>query len=158
MKKTLARPTLSLTAFATCIAMLASSAVYADDVQNKRQHAKAPHHKMVKMNSFKQMMKKLGLTESQKKEISSIKQAAKSENEELSSQLKAFRSKEKELIRADHFDEEAYIALINEYQSTRSQLMLNRAKNKHSIRLLLSEEQKIKLDSFKEKRMNRLAL
>jgi Spy/CpxP family protein refolding chaperone len=142
----------------TCIALMLSSNVYSNDVQSIPEQGKAKHHHMKKGHKLKGMMKALKLSDQQKEQMKAIKQNARSENEALLVQMKEFKDKRKSIVNSDELNEAEFIALLNEYQSVRSQLMLNKAKNKHAMRQVLTEEQREKMNSYKQKRARKLSL
>ena len=135
----------------TCIALMLSATTYADQTDIEATKSGSEHHHMKKGHKSKAMMKKLDLTNEQKQQIKVIKSEAKSENEALLTQMKTFKEQEKVLLQSDVFNEGAYIALLDEYQSVHSQLKLNKAKNKHAIRQVLTEEQREKMDKHKKR-------
>ncbi len=156
--KNLTKQTMSkLFVLSTCVALIVSATTYASDVETTEVKSKDKHsHHMKKKHKIKGEMKGLKLTDAQKIEIKAIKSNAKNENEALRLQMTEFKQKEKTLLQAEVFDESSYIALFDEYQSVRSQLALNKAKNRHAIKQLLSEEQLKKMKRLKKHKMKKL--
>jgi len=140
-----------LLTLSACVALMLSTTTYANETIEVESNSKYSHH-MQKKHKVKGDMKRLNLTDEQKVKIKEIKNNAKNENEALRIQMNEFKQKETVLLQAEIFNESSYIALLDEYQSVRSQLTLNRAKNKHEIRQLLSEEQIKKMNRMKGKK------
>lgn len=156
--KNLRKKTMSkLFVLSACVALMVSATTYASNVDTTQVKLNDKHsHHMKKKHKAKGMMKALKLTDIQKTQIKEIKSNAKAENEVLRLQMKEFKEKEKALLQTDLFDENSYIALFEQYQPVRSQLALNRAKTKHAIKQLLSEEQINKMKRLKKRKMKRL--
>lgn len=102
------------------------------------------------------MAKALGLTEEQKTAIQDIREQAKSEKSVLKEQLAGFKEDVKTLMNKEEFDETAFLNLKNEHQDTFTQLALLKAKTRHAIAQVLTDEQREKAGAFKEKRRARL--
>lgn len=157
MKTLNKKPMAKLFILSACVAFMMSTTTYANDIDNTQVNSDVKDsQQMKKKHKGKGHMKGLKLTDDQKTKITEIKSNAKTENEALHIQMKEFKQREKALLQADVFDESSYVALFDEYQSVRSQLALNRAKNKHAIKQLLTEEQIKKMNRKKKRKMEKL--
>lgn len=102
---------------------------------------------------MKKMALMLDLTSEQQQQLTDIKAKAKSESAPLKQKLKSFRTEMKALMKADFFDEQAFIQLQSRYQPTLSQLALVKAKTKHAMKTVLTVEQREKWQ--KVRKLNR---
>jgi len=110
------------------------------------------HFKKIMGRKFKRMAKYLELTDEQKEQMKTIRQEAKTEGASHKTALREFREQARELTLADNFDESAFSTLQAQYQSNFQQLGLLRAKTKHAMMQVLTEEQQAKWQEFKPKR------
>ncbi|WDE04983.1 Spy/CpxP family protein refolding chaperone [Thalassomonas viridans] len=93
---------------------------------------------------MRKMARYLELDESQISEIRAIFQAARDENTELRATMGSFKEEMKTLLAADSFDEEAFAALQAKYQDSFQQKGLLRAKTRHAVIQVFTDEQKEK--------------
>lgn len=108
---------------------------------------KRHHHKM--------MVRYLELTDEQQAEMKSIRQQAKTEGSAIKESLSTYKEKVSVIIQADEFDQAAFENLHAEYQQNFSQMALLKAKTKHAMRQVLTEEQQEKWAEIKPKRGRR---
>ncbi|MCJ8320134.1 MAG: Spy/CpxP family protein refolding chaperone [Colwellia sp.] len=144
----------ALIALALSAPLISSSVVVAQEQQSypvERQWSGSESSDSMKKN-LKRMAKKLELNQLQIEQIKQIAQQAKTENSELKSVMKTFKEKTKALMLVDYFDEQAFLLLHQEYQTTLTQIALVKAKTRHAILQVLSEEQKTKWLSMHEKK------
>lgn len=138
------KPTKAVIASVTiCVVMAFTSANYVNAAGNDMVFDTAKEHRGVK-HKIKRMAKALSLSEEQLVKIKAIKEDALEQNKVLRESMKQFNSEEKKLIQAATFDEHAYNALRDAYQSTFNQIALVRSKNKHKIFNMLTAEQQEK--------------
>lgn len=83
----------------------------------------------------------LALTDEQQSQIDEIKAASAETRKVFKAQIKALKQAEKALIRADEFDQQAWLALQAEYKEQMQQMGLARAQSKYQIWNLLSSQQ-----------------
>lgn len=107
-------------------------------------------HKGAKM--MKKMARYLALSEQQITQIKEIKQQSRAEGEVLRDTMKAFKEQVKALKNSAEFDEQAFTAIYAQYQDTFAQMALQKAKSRHAVYQVLTEEQRAKWQAFKEKR------
>jgi len=131
---------------------IANAKVSANDmeVDSPKHHQKRAGHSEKKM--IKQMIKLLSLSEEQQASIKAIKMHTKEQSGTLRDSMKQFKGAEKQLLQAEKFDEQAYIALHSEYQQTFAEMALTRAKSKHAVFNVLTVEQQEKWLQTMEKR------
>ncbi len=113
------------------------------------------YQKGMQKNSIKKMTKFLDLSKDQQIQIKAIKAQAKESNIALRSKMKAFRSEVKALMRAKEFDEQAFNTLHSENQENSMKVALQKAKIHHSILQVLTEEQRLKWQTFMEMKMSK---
>lgn len=111
-------------------------------------------HKMSK-HKFKKMAKHLNLTQEQKEQMKSIREASREESLPLREKTKEFFDYAKQLKAQESFDEQGFNAMYGQYQEAFAALALQRAKTKHAMYQILTEEQKAKMDELQEKRGKR---
>ena len=146
------------------VATIASSILLLSTVSTQPVFAFEPNQASESSKSFKKQHKRrmakmaraLGLTEEQKTAIKDIREQAKSEKSVLKEQLAGFKDAVKALMANDEFDEEAFLALKSQHQDTFTQLALLKAKTRHSIGQVLTDEQKAKAEEFKARRKSGL--
>jgi len=109
-------------------------------------------------NKMKHMIKKLQLDSEQQAQIRAIRKSAKVKNKSSIDSLKRYHKELNLLIKAEHFDVEAVTALHNANQANMTQIAVTKAKTRHKILQVLSEEQQVKwfsiTERYQEKRMN----
>ncbi len=108
-------------------------------------------HKMGK-HKFKKMAKHLNLTQEQKEQMKSIRETSREVSLPLREKTKEFFDYAKQLKAQESFDEQGFNAMYSQYQEAFAALALQRAKTKHAMYQVLTEEQKAKMDEYKEKR------
>lgn len=147
----------ALIALALATPLLSSSVALAQEqprhVMESTHTAGESGRHMIK--KLQHMAKKLDLSPSQVDQIKLIGQQGKIDNSELKPVIKVFKEKNKTLMLEEHFDEQAFIVLYQEYQNTLTQIALVNAKTRHAILQVLSEEQKTKWLSMKEKKKHK---
>jgi len=144
------KPMKTIVSVSTLCAVMAFSSVasvnaFADDTAFKSAQF---HHKSKHM--MKRMIKVLSLSQEQQIQIKAIKMQAKDQSGTLRDSMRQFKGAEKQLIQAETFDEEAFIALQTVYQQTFAEMALTRTKTKHAIFNILTTEQKEKWSTLKE--------
>jgi len=132
----------------TSIALPAS----AHGVVSNEHHQQSMHKGSMAKHAMKRMKKHLALTDEQIVSIKSIKAESKVVVEPLREQAKNFYQSAKQLKDNKMFDEGAFTSLYAQYQDTFAQIALQKAKTKHAIYQVLTEEQQQKWDEAKEKR------
>jgi protein CpxP len=101
------------------------------------------------------MLKGLDLTDAQREKIRTLVAASKAEKPAtvaMQQQHQALQA----LVSADQFDEAAARLLLEKQQSSMLENRLERLKLQHSIRALLTDEQKTKLDARMAKMRERM--
>ena len=134
----------------TALSVNASDTGYnngAEQQQQYKQGKKSKHHN----KEFKKMAKYLSLTDEQKVQIKAIKAEAKARNEAIRDDMRVFRAETKVLVQAEQLDEQAVLSSFDAHRDTFAQKELNRAKTKHAIYQVLTEEQRVKWQEFKAK-------
>lgn len=139
------------------LAFLSSQASYAEEqveleADTTRSVMKAKHGRHNQMNY---MIRKLQLDTKQQADIKAIRKAVKVENKAVFESLKRYHSELNLLIKADYFDEQAAITLHNAYQLNLTQVAITKAKTRHDILQVLSEQQKVKWFALIEKRQEK---
>ncbi|MGV2871106.1 Spy/CpxP family protein refolding chaperone [Colwellia sp. E150_009] len=140
---------ISISAVCAAIAFSSMSGAYAagnDFGFDGQKHHQSGKHMM------KRMTKVLSLSEAQQIQIKALKTQAKEQHELQRESMKKFKDEEKLLLRAESFDEQAYIALHVSYQDMFTQVALTRAKTKHAIFNVLTTEQQEKWLAKMDKR------
>ena len=99
------------------------------------------HHLKQKM---RMMTKFLELDEEQRLEIKTIYTTAKEGNAELRESMRGFKDEMSVLFTAETFDEEVFSELQEKYQTNFEQMGLTRAKTKHAVIQVFTEQQKEK--------------
>jgi protein CpxP len=111
--------------------------------KNEMKGNKHLRHKLKKMARF------LELTDEQKQQIKSIMQQEKVSMDANKSSITSFKEQMKVIIQAEVFDESAFINLQQGYQQEFTNIALIKAKSKHSIFQILTDEQRDKMKQFK---------
>ena len=141
---------------------MAISSVQATDVKPEllpaiaHEHGEGGFHG--KKRALKHMARYLGLSDEQIDQIKEIKAQAKTDREASKSTMVMFGEQVKALMENEEFDESSFLALHSEYQSSLTQAALQRAKTKHAIYQVLTEEQKLKADKIRKKKRKALML
>jgi len=136
------RSSLALAAVCTALALPATGYACPHDGMMAENGEKMRHHGMI--GKMRRMARHLELDETQISEIKAIFLAARDENSELRENMKAFKEEMKTLLAAETFDEEAFAELQAKYQESFEQKGLLRAKTKHAVIQVFTEEQKEK--------------
>jgi len=144
----------ALVALVLSVPMLSQSLVYAQDHPSEKAMKGHERGEGMMRHMLKKMAKKLELSQSQKQQVKSIVQQAKIENSELKVTMLAFKEKNKVLMLAESFDEQAFLLLHQEYQSSMTDVALTKAKTRHAILSVLTTEQKTKWLSMKHQNRN----
>jgi Spy/CpxP family protein refolding chaperone len=149
--------TRAITFAALTLTLLSSHVSYA--VEPQEIEADKTHFTMMTQqgqhNKMRYMMKKLQLDTKQQSDIKAIRKAAKEQNRTLFESLKYYRSELALLSRADFFDEQAITDLHSAFQINLAQATLIKAKTRHAILQVLSEQQKSEWFALIEKRQER---
>lgn len=145
MKKSILKPWKSTLALATLCGVLAlpNTAFACPDDGFLAENGQQMRHHGAKVK-MRRMARHLELDEAQISEIRAIYLSARDENTELRETMKTFREEMKSLLAEEIFDEEAFAALQSKYQDSFEQKGLIKAKTKHAMIQVLSEEQKEK--------------
>jgi protein CpxP len=86
-------------------------------------------------------LKRLNLTETQLADVQSIKTTAKADGKEMKVKLKTYKQAERILVHSSNFNAEAWRTLNNEYQADFLAMAVLKAKTKHDIWNLFTQEQ-----------------
>ncbi|WP_448547349.1 Spy/CpxP family protein refolding chaperone [Thalassotalea fusca] len=100
---------------------------------------------------LKRMARHLALTDEQVSQIKVIRSEAKTAREANKSVMDEFRSQIKSLMTNESFDEAAFTALHTQYQAALTEQAVLKAKTKHAIFQVLTEEQQIKAQNMRKK-------
>ncbi len=117
---------------------------------NAQHQGKAHHngeynkHKKMMQKRFMHMAKKLQLTTEQRQRVKQIFKKAKAEREKYQPMMQAFQQAMQSLVTASSFDEQAILALKENYKSTFDQLALIKARSRFDLYAMLTPEQKDK--------------
>lgn len=109
-----------------------------------------------KQKQFKKMSKKLTLSAEQIEQWKAIGAAAKSEEAGLKADGKNYRKMERDLIQADSFDEDAWLALHAEATTKIQTHRLIQTKARYDRRALLTEEQLATFESMQKKMLKKM--
>lgn len=104
----------------------------------------APREHQENKHKMKHLFKRLSLTEQQQVQIKAIKAQAKEQHQTLRESMKQFKTAERALLQAEIFDEQAYSALHETFQTVFAQIALVKAKTKHAFFNVLTAEQQEK--------------
>jgi len=113
-------------------------------------------HKQKRM--LKRMARHLALTDEQVTQIKTIRSEAKAARDANKSVMEEFRSQIKSLMTNESFDEAAFMALHTQYQAALTEQAMLRAKTKHAIFQVLTEEQQAKAQAMRKKHHRGLRL
>lgn len=162
MKKT---PTIKAVAVLMAFGLLSSPSAFSSESgerqQSYEQHHQKSHngHRMKQGHHGAKLLKKmarhLDLSDEQIAQIKEIRRQSKIDNEPLRTEIKAFKAQVKSQQVMSDFDEVAFIASYEQYQTVFAQLALNKAKTRHAIFHVLTQDQQAKWQAFKEKRKAR---
>lgn len=141
----------SVSALLLMTSLALPAAAHHGDASHER-HQSSMHKGSMAKHAMKRMKKHLDLTDEQIVSIKSIKAESKVAIEPLREQAKSFYDSAKQLKDNKMFDEGAFTSLYAQYQDTFAQLALQKAKTKHAIYQVLTEEQQEKWEEMKEKR------
>ncbi len=97
---------------------------------------------------FKRMAHFLDLTEQQLEQMKQLRQSAIEQRQSFRNELAQFKSHVKQLTEVQDFDEQAFTNLYVSYQDTFAKMALARAKHKHQMTQLLTEEQREKAEKM----------
>ncbi|GAA6204795.1 Spy/CpxP family protein refolding chaperone [Thalassotalea sp. SU-HH00458] len=124
-------------------------------IAKEGQTAQTEHMKKGKkhpmMRQFKKMAKHLALTDEQKTQVKAIFEQTKLKAKEQKETMKGFKEQVKSLMSAPTFDEKAFIELHSQYQTSFTEMALQKAKSKHAIMQVLTAEQREKFMKFNRK-------
>lgn len=148
-------PVLVFSTIFCLVSMAPFQTVHANDVQSKvaaeGQNTEKDFRKHF-ARKLKKMSKKLSLTSDQQEKIKHIFEE-KGENRKASkAQMKLFKSSVKQIIKEETFGEEKFSALYAKYQSTFFEAALQKAKSRHAIMQILTEEQQEKFSALMKKK------
>lgn len=101
------------------------------------------------------MARHLDLTEQQQLDIKAIMDNARSERGQNLAAMENFREQMKAITSADEFDEAAFLALKETNEPMFEAMALSKAKTRHSIFKLLTDEQREKFLQMKEQKMGK---
>jgi protein CpxP len=117
--------------------------------KGKQEQGGEKHHMMRK---FKKMAKYLQLSEDQRTQAKTIFSKAEIDKKNHREVIKDFKEQVKHLMNTPAFDEKAFTELHQQYQPHFSAAALSKAKKRHALFQILTEEQKEKLVKKKGKR------
>ncbi|MDR9417969.1 Spy/CpxP family protein refolding chaperone [Gracilimonas sp.] len=100
------------------------------------------------MDRHQNMMRMLDLTEEQREQIKEIHLKGQKEMLPLRNQIREHRAKLQTLTTGDNYDENSVSELVNEMSELHAKMMLKRISHRQEIRELLTDEQRIKFDTF----------
>ncbi len=135
-------------------ALVALSTVFAiaqnggDNWKGKR----GGHHKR---GGFGRMAEKLNLTDAQKAQVKEIREAGRSTIQPLREARKANRQKMKAATADRQFDEAQISAIATEQAQISAQMIVEKQRVKAQMFQLLTAEQKVQMQQFKEQRKER---
>jgi len=112
-------------------------------------------HKKHIARKLNKMAKYLTLSEEQKVKMKAIFQQAKEERSKHKDEMRGFKEQVRSLLDTVVFDEKSYIELHNQYADQFASAALHKAKTKHAMLQILTEEQR---DKFKKSKINRMSL
>ncbi len=118
-----------------------------DSAQQEEQHPKHMKHKLQRLT------KALALTEEQQQKIKAIFAQAKERRAEHKSAMVGFKEQVRSLMTSAVFDDKAFIELHNQYQDQLTEAALQRAKTKHAMTQVLTQEQSEKFAKMKKRHM-----
>jgi protein CpxP len=98
------------------------------------------------------MAKKLQLTTEQRQRAQQIFKNAKAEREKYQPMMQAFHQAMQSLLTASSFDEQAILALKENYKATFDQLALIKARSRFDLFAMLTPEQKDKWLAMQQRR------
>lgn len=110
------------------------------------------------MKMMKMMARQLDLSESQREQMKQLLLDAKSQREAKTSEFENYQSQMQAIVQADEFDEAAFEALNTTYQPLMKEKALAKAKMRHAMYQILTEEQKAKMADLKELRSEKRRL
>ncbi|NMP30520.1 Spy/CpxP family protein refolding chaperone [Thalassotalea sp. M1531] len=140
-KKTL----VTLVAAGTLIAPVAYSvAGHGQDIGSMKMHYGE--------KKFKKIAKRLSLSDEQIEQMKTIREESKTQGMALKEQLKSFREQVKTEQASETFDEAKFAASYAQHQETFAQLAMLKAKTRHAMAQVLSQEQLEKWQGLMEKR------
>lgn len=142
----------ALVALALSAPMLSPSLVVAQEQLSNKAMMGQERSAEGMRHMLKKMAKKLELSQSQKEQIKLIVQQTKAQSSELKLTMQTFKGKNKALMLEETFDEQAFLLLHQEYQSSLTDISLVKAKTRHAILQVLTAEQKAKWLSMKHKK------
>lgn len=97
------------------------------------------------------MMKMLDLNDTQREKIQEIHLNGQKNMLSLRNKMGEHRAKLQTLTTGDNYDENAVSELVSEMSELHAEMMLMRISHRQEIRKLLTEEQRIKFDTFQMK-------
>ncbi|TLU65798.1 periplasmic heavy metal sensor [Thalassotalea litorea] len=108
-----------------------------------------------KSQQMTKMFRALDLTEAQKSEIKTIRESSKQQLHALAPNKDENRKELQAIIRADTFNEDAFMALQQSTQEQKQQAELIKAKTMHQIYHVLDSEQQVKFEKMQQERKQR---
>lgn len=117
--------------------------------ESQQKHKKNKHHQK---REFRKMVKVLDLSDEQKAQIKAIRAQAKEDKKASKETMRAFKQSVKPLAHSDELDEQAVLDLFETNKDFFAQQLLAEVKTKHAIYQVLTPEQRIKWQAYKEAR------
>lgn len=99
---------------------------------------------------------KLDLSASQQAQIKAIADQQKGALTPFKEQAKEARKATKAIMQNDEFDEIAFRQALAKAQTTRTEMMVIKAKNKHQVMQILTQEQQEQVKHILKKRQNKM--
>lgn len=138
--------------------MLPYQSVQANEVHNNEgtsaELLSKKHSKKIE-KKLKKMSKLLELNDTQKVQIKAILMQQKQSAKENRTTRKEFKKEVKSIAKGADFDEQKFKAVYNQYQPKLYASILAKAKSRHALMQVLTEEQQIKYIAFKKGRKSR---
>lgn len=133
------------------IAMSFTTSAMTTDTSSKiashNMHQHGGKHQMKRQ--LKKMAKYLSLSDEQRQKVKEIFKQTKEEKMAIKESLAGYKTQVKSVMDAAIFDEKAFKDLHSQYQSQLTEGALLKAKTKHALLQLLTQEQREKLENFK---------
>ena len=153
--KTLFRSTI-LTAFILAFAIIATAQQRANNAERPRGDRQEQMQR-AQPNQGKQhlaMMKRLDLTDEQKEQVQEIHLNGQKAMLPMRNQLREEMARLRTLTTSENYDEQAVQETIQTIAGLRADMMLEQVSHHQEIRELLTDEQRIKFDSFQHNKQN----
>lgn len=91
------------------------------------------------------MLRDLDLTQEQRQQMRATKKLTRQDNKEYRGDVRAINKQIRDLVRAESFDADAVMTLIEQRNPLKQEMALNGAQSKHKIWHIFSDEQQAKL-------------